>query len=208
MTLMDLYNWYEESFPNDFKQLVQLKHYCISDLSFMLSKIWYQLHVSEKLLMCAIYYDDFNLAEQLLSYERNQFKLNPFYGKRYFTQTPCKTYLSSSSSTSGICQTTAPQQTNGNKVKFYATTTTTTTTTTTGETYSMVIGKHDIDYKPTKSLSNSARRSARETKQPSATSIEESNEDHEDSIAVPRSLLSLSNSIATALSASGSTTND
>ena len=74
----------------------------------------------------------------------------------------------------------------------------------------MVIGKHDIDYKPTKSLSNSARRSAREkeTEQPSATSIEESNEDQKDSIAEPRSLLSLSNSITTALSASGSTTND
>jgi len=81
MCSLELYNWYENRFPNDFKQLIQIKHYNISDLSFLLSKTWYKLDYGEKLLMCAVYYDDLNLAKQMLN--EKQFKVNPFYGKHY-----------------------------------------------------------------------------------------------------------------------------
>ena len=84
---MDLYNWYENRFPNDFKQLMKIKRYNISDLSFLLAKIWRNLDYGEKLLMCAVYYDDFTLARQMLN-ESVMFRVNPFYGKRYFTKTP------------------------------------------------------------------------------------------------------------------------
>jgi hypothetical protein len=82
MCSLELYNWYENRFPNDFKQLIQLKHYNISDLSFMLSSVWYKLNIGEKLLMCAVYYDDYNLAKQILN-EKLMFRVNPFFGKNY-----------------------------------------------------------------------------------------------------------------------------
>jgi hypothetical protein len=101
MCSLELYNWYENRFPNDFKQLIKIKHYSISDLSFMLSKIWSKLDHGEKLLMCAIYYDDFDLAKQMLD-EKFMFRVNPFYGKRYFTQSPHRAYLSSSGSSYSV----------------------------------------------------------------------------------------------------------
>jgi hypothetical protein len=97
MCSLDLYNWYENRYPNDFKNLIKIKHYSISDLSFLLSKVWCKLDYGEKLLMCAIYYDDFDLAKQMLD-ETLMFRVNPFFGKRYFTNMPFRTYLSSSGS--------------------------------------------------------------------------------------------------------------
>lgn len=97
MCSLDLYNWYENRYPDDFKQLIKIKHYNISDLTFLLSKVWSKLDHGEKLLMCAVYYDDLNLAKQMLN-EKLLFKVNPFWSKRYFTKTPCKGYFSSSGS--------------------------------------------------------------------------------------------------------------
>ena len=102
--MCSLYNWYENRFPNDFAQLIKIKHYNFTEISFLLSKVWLKLDDGEKLLMCAVYYDDFNLAKQLLN-EKELFKVNPFCGKRYFTQTPCKTYISSSGSMSSAYDT-------------------------------------------------------------------------------------------------------
>ena len=98
MCSLELYNWYENRFPNDFKQLIQIKHYNISELSFLLSKIWYKLDYGEKLLMCAVYYDDLNLAKQMLN--EKQFNVNPFYGKRY--QVSSTSRHCSSSTTSNV----------------------------------------------------------------------------------------------------------
>jgi hypothetical protein len=92
MSVLELCNWYENRFPNDFVQLIKIKHYNISDLSFLLDKIWYKLNHGEKLLMCAVYNDDANLASQML-YEQ---RVNPFFGKRFFTQIPFKKCLSGS----------------------------------------------------------------------------------------------------------------
>ena len=89
MCSLNLYNWYENRFPNDFNQLIQIKHYNISDLSFLLSSIWYKLDHGEKLLMCAVYYDDFNLAKQMIN-EKLIFRVNPFYSNNYLTQNSCK----------------------------------------------------------------------------------------------------------------------
>ena len=97
MSFLELCNWYENRFPNDFEQLIKIKHYNISDLSFLLSKVWCKLDYAEQLLMCAVYYDDFNLASQMLN-ENSLHRVNPFFGKRFFTQTPSKTYLSSTGS--------------------------------------------------------------------------------------------------------------
>jgi hypothetical protein len=90
--ILELCNWYENRFPNDFAQLIKIKHYNISNLSFLLDIIWYKLHPGEKLLMCAIYYDDLILASQMI----NEQKVNPFFGKRFFTQIPSKDNLSGS----------------------------------------------------------------------------------------------------------------
>jgi hypothetical protein len=84
MCSLDIYNWYEHRFPDDFAQLIKIKHYNISELSFLLSKVWYKLDYGEKLLMCAVYYDDFNLAKQMLN-ENIMFRVNPFLSKRYLT---------------------------------------------------------------------------------------------------------------------------
>jgi hypothetical protein len=84
MCSLDIYNWYENRFPDDFQQLIKIKHYNISELSFLLSKVWYKLDYGEKLLMCAVYYDDFNLAKQMLN-ENIMFRVNPFLSKRYLT---------------------------------------------------------------------------------------------------------------------------
>jgi hypothetical protein len=100
MCSLDIYNWYENRFPDDFHQLIKIKHYNISELSFLLSKVWYKLDYGEKLLMCAVYYDDFNLAKQMLN-ENIMFRVNPFLSKRYMaghSSFPHKTRFSSSSS--------------------------------------------------------------------------------------------------------------
>lgn len=102
MCSLDLYNWYENRFPNDFKQLIQIKHYNISDLSFLLSKIWYKLDYGEKLLMCAVYYDDINLAKQMLN--EKQFKVNPFYGKHYQISSTSRNCSSNTGSLSNVFQ--------------------------------------------------------------------------------------------------------
>ena len=101
MSFLELCNWYENRFPNDFEQLIKIKHYNISDLSFLLSKVWCKLDYGEQLLMCAVYYDDFNLANQMLN-ENSMHRVNPFFGKRFFTQTPSKTYLSSTGSIGSV----------------------------------------------------------------------------------------------------------
>ena len=84
MCSLELYNWYESKYPQDFSQLVKIKHYNISDVSFSLSHIWDRLNHAEKLLMCAVHYDDLSLAKQVLN--EKQSKVNPFKGKHFATQ--------------------------------------------------------------------------------------------------------------------------
>lgn len=81
MSALDLYNWYESRYPHDFNQLIKLKRSNIMDLSFTLNQVWDGLDPAEKLLMCAVYNDDINLARQLINSKR----VNPFFGKRYMT---------------------------------------------------------------------------------------------------------------------------
>ena len=63
----------------------------------MLDKIWYKLDHAEKLLMCAIYNDDLHLAAQML----HENKVNPFFGKRFFTHSPTKAFLGNSTGSIG-----------------------------------------------------------------------------------------------------------
>lgn len=99
MCSLELYNWYENRFPDQFEQLIKIKHYNISELSFLLSKVWYRLDYGEKLLMCAVYNDDFNLARQMLN-ENIMFRVNPFLSKRYMSTSYFERKARFSSSTS------------------------------------------------------------------------------------------------------------
>ena len=94
MCALDLCNWYESHFPRDFNQLIKLKHYNIMDLSFTLNQIWDRLDSAEKLLMCAVYNSDTNLAKQLINSER----VNPVYGKHYMIQNSVNKSLHSNKS--------------------------------------------------------------------------------------------------------------
>lgn len=101
--MSEIFNWYEKRYPSDFWQLKQLKKYNISELSFLLPRVWCQLDNGQKLLMCAVYNNDVALAKQLLRPD-NLFGINPFWSRQYSTTrsryalTP--TVSSSSSSTS------------------------------------------------------------------------------------------------------------
>lgn len=76
MSSVELYNWYEKKCPDDFKQLIKLKRYNFTDLSYLLNKFWDRLDNGEKLLMCSVYNEDINLAKQMLNLKQSP--INPF----------------------------------------------------------------------------------------------------------------------------------
>lgn len=88
---VDVLNWYEKQYPSDYRQLVQLKKYPISEMSFLLPRVWSRLDYGQKLLMCAVYNENVALARQLLrpgglctAQQHQQHQLiNPFWAPNY-----------------------------------------------------------------------------------------------------------------------------
>lgn len=90
---VEIFNWYEKQYPSDFRQLVKLKKYAFSELSFLLPRVWSQLDYAQKLLMCAVYNEDVSLARQLLRPTANA--LNPFWSRNYLSVWPTRLMASS-----------------------------------------------------------------------------------------------------------------
>lgn len=104
---VEIFNWYEKQYPSDYRQLIQLKKYTISEMSFLLPRVWPRLDYAQKLLMCAVYNEDVGLARQLLLGTRpgSNLLINPFWACNYVSTWSRRfsSSSSSSSSTSSSC---------------------------------------------------------------------------------------------------------